>query len=479
MKLSMMTVLSADEIKSIHEATLDILENCGVKIGSPKMFDFLKERGLPVDSERQIVRFPRACIEDALAHIPNKFEVFNREGQHVFTLGDGVPRVAAGHNAVFWADANAGKPRPSTITDVELFSRICEQLSAIDMIGIPVMPQDGPNPKASLLYGLKAVVENSRKPVYFSTDKKDINRACIEMLRAAFAGKLESQVYGISQLSPTSPLFWEGDVLEALADTVKTGVPVSILPEPNAGVSAPYTLAGLLTMNNAECISGLAMIQLLKPGHPVLYANSWTTTDMRSGAALVGSIETSICRVAGAQLAHFYHVPAHTTAPNSDNHAHDEQNAWEKTFSLLAALGAGNDLIVNCGMFATGMTCSHEQLVMDAEIASMARRFAQGINARPEAIAADLIKQVGPQGESYLTQEHTLARLRSDEYFIPDLAVRGPFAVWKAAGAKDVVKLAKAQAAVLGLRTTAPLASARQARLQECLARWESAEMPA
>ena len=330
-----------------------------------------------------------------------------------------------------------------------------------------------------MLYGLKAVVENSRKPVYFSSHKKDINRACIEMLRAAFAGKLESQVYGISQLSPTSPLYWEGDVLEALADTVKTGVPVSILPEPNAGVSAPYTLAGLLTMNNAECISGLAMIQLLKPGHPVLYANSWTTTDMRSGAALVGSIETSICRIAGAQLARFYHVPSHTTAPNSDNHAHDEQNAWEKTFSLMAAVGAGNDLIVNCGMFATGMTCSDEQLMMDAEIAGMCRRLAAGIEVTAETIAADLIKQVGPQGESYLTQEHTLARLRSDEYFIPDLAVRGPFAVWKAAGAKDVVKLAKAQAAVLGLRTTAPLASARQARLQECLARWESAEMPA
>lgn len=96
MKLSVMQVLAADEIEALHEATLAILGNCGVKIGSPRMFAFLKERGLTVDSERQTVRFTRACIEDALAHIPNKFEVFNREGQHVFTLGDGIPRVAAG-----------------------------------------------------------------------------------------------------------------------------------------------------------------------------------------------------------------------------------------------------------------------------------------------------------------------------------------------------------------------------------------------
>lgn len=81
------------------------------------------------------------------------------------------------------------------------------------------MPQDGPHPAASLLYGVKAVIANSRKPVYFSTDQCNVNHACIAMLRAAFAGKLESQVYGISQLSPTSPLFWEGNVLEALTDT--------------------------------------------------------------------------------------------------------------------------------------------------------------------------------------------------------------------------------------------------------------------
>ncbi len=200
-------------------------------------------------------------------------------------------------------------------------------------------------------------------------------------------------------------------------DTVETGVPLAILPEPNAGVSAPYTLAGLLTVNNAECLSGLVMIQLLRPGARVLYANSWTTTDMRTGAALVGSTETSICRIAGAQLARFYNVPSHTTAPNSDNHAHDEQNAWEKTFSTFCSAAAGNDLIVNCGMFATGMTCSHEQLIMDEEIAAMSKRIVAGIRVTDETIAGDLIKEIGPRWQfphrhSRLTAHLTLAALR-------------------------------------------------------------------
>ncbi|MBI2439859.1 MAG: trimethylamine methyltransferase family protein [Lentisphaerae bacterium] len=476
MKLAKFKVLSEADIRRIHEASLDILESCGVQLGSARMLAFLESQGLPVERDRRIVRFPRACVEDALVRIPQRFEVFGREGQLAFVLGEGRSKIAAGHNAVFWLDSQTGRTRPATIADVELFARICEELQAIDMIGIPVMPQDVPQPAHTLLYGVDAVIRNSSKPIFFSTDNPAINRAVIAMARAVFAGDLGSQVYAISQLSPTSPLFWEPGVLEAIMETVETGVPLAILPEPNAGVSAPFTLAGLLTVNNVECLSGLVMIQLLKPGAKVIYANSWTTTDMRNGAALVGSTETTICRIAGAQLARFYHVPSHTTAPNSDNHAHDEQNAWEKTFSLFAAVGAGNDLIVNCGMFATGLTCSHEQLVMDEEMAAMSQRIAAGIKVNAETIAGALIKATGPRG-GYLDSEHTLKWLRSGEYIEPRVSVRGPAAVWQAAGAKDTPALARETVEKYAAHPGAPLDPQRSAKLSEILR--DFAETPA
>lgn len=442
MKLGRLKVLSESEVKNIHDATIDILDSCGVKISSSTMLDMLREKGLPVDHDSQVVRFPKSCIEESLAAIPRKFEVFDRRGNSAFVLGDRQPKIAAGHNAVFWVDSESGQTRASTVADVENFARICDQCNVIDMIGIPVMPQDVPDPKMSLLYGVRACVENSTKPIYFSTDNARVNRACIDILQAVFEGDLRAQAYGISQLSPTSPLFWEGGVLDAIIDMVNTGVPIAVLPEPNAGVSAPYTLAGLLTVNNAECLSGLALIQLLDPGHKVIYASSWTTTNMHTAAALVGSAETTVCRIAAAQLAQFYNVPSHTTAPNSDNHAHDEQNAWEKTFSQFCAVAAGHDLIVNCGMFATGMTFSNEQLLMDAEITALAKRIAAGISVTKDTIAADLIRQIGPRGETYLTTEHTLKWLRTDEYVKTILSVSGPRAVWEAQGSKDTYRIA-------------------------------------
>ena len=470
MRLATLSVLSDEDIRGIHEAALEILEETGVELGSRRMLDFLEGRGLCVDRQRGIVRFPPERVMEALSTVPEQFEVFDREGRFAFVLGDGVSKIAAGHNAVFWVDSETGETRPSRVADVELFARICEELADIDMIGIPVMPQDVPDPKSTLLYAVRACIANSRKPIFFSTDQAAINRRVMEMLRAAFKGDMGSQAYGISQLSPTSPLSWEGSVLEAIADTVVWNVPLAILPEPNAGVSAPYTLAGLLTVNNAECISGLVMVQLLKPGAKAMYANSWTATDMRNGYALVGSTETTICRIAGAQLARFYKVPSHTTAPNSDNHAHDEQNAWEKALSQFCSVAAGNDLIVNCGMFATGMTCSHEQLLMDEEMSAISRRIARGIRVDEATIAKDLIMELGPHNPAYLTALHTLERLRSDEYIDSRVSVRQPRAVWEASGAKDSYQVARDQVLAHAERAAAaPLDRERLARVDGIL----------
>jgi trimethylamine--corrinoid protein Co-methyltransferase len=96
-------------------------------------------------------------------------------------------------------------------------------------------------------------------------------------------------------------------------------------------------------------------------------------------------------------------------------------------------------------MFATGMTCSHEQLIMDEEISAMSKRIVRGIQVDDETIAVSLVKKVGPgsAGDSYLAADHTLKWLRSEEYILPRVSVRGSFQVWENAGKKDTYQLAK------------------------------------
>ena len=91
MRLEPMRVLSDDEVQSIHETSLNILSGCGVKVYNNNMLDFLKDRGLDVDRDKQIVRFTPSVIEDALSSIPKTFEVFGREGDFLYVLGEGRP----------------------------------------------------------------------------------------------------------------------------------------------------------------------------------------------------------------------------------------------------------------------------------------------------------------------------------------------------------------------------------------------------
>ncbi len=119
---------------------------------------------------------------------------------------------------------------------------------------------------------------------------------------------------------------------------------------------------------------------------------------MKYGTVLISTPEATLCRIAGVQLARFYNVPSHTIGPDSDAHLHDEQNGWEKITSTLNGLGAGVDLLVNAGMFDTGLTVSLEQLVIDNEIVGWVRRYLEGIEVTEETIAVDTIDKVGPKG---------------------------------------------------------------------------------
>lgn len=432
-------VLSDHEILQIHEASVWILENTGISIYSKKALDFLNSKGARVDYDKKLVKIGRKIVESCLKSLVKTIDLYDRNGEKYLTLGDGIPKCASGHNAIFIIDAETNIRRNSTLRDVEKFAIISDKLEDIDVVGVPVMPQDV-TPQTTLLYAVKALYENTTKPLFFSTESSAINASVIEMMKIIAGKKNISECpTAISQLSTTSPLLWEPGAVDSLIDVAKEGIPLNLLPEPMTGVSAPYTVAGLLTMHNSEILSGIVLSQLMRPGTPVIYGSSWTTFDMKYTNAIIGSPETSALRVAGCQMARYYNMPSHTTAPNSDSNAHDEQNSWEKTLSNICAICAGNDLVVNSGMFATGLTISLEQLVLDDEINGIIRRLYRGIDVSEDTIATQVINNVGPKG-SFLTEDHTLKYLFSREFREVKVSNTNNYDNWINSGAPLVEK---------------------------------------
>ena len=436
MKLSDLEVLSKTDIDLINESSLETLEKIGIVVESKKVLDLLKAKGCLVDYASQNVKMPRSVVKRCLASVPSKVNLYDRDGNPAVCLGDGGRYCCSGHNAVFAVINEKGERRDSTLNDVVEFSIISDRLSEVDVIGIPYSPHDV-NQHTSLLYSIKAILENSRKPIFFSCESAVINEAAIEMAKVIlkkddFSGGCNL----ISQLSTTSPLYWERGAVEALYQVALSGMPVDFLPQPITGVTAPYTLAGILSIHNTEVLSGVVIAQLVNPGTPVVYGAAWTTYEMKKISVLIGRPESSLLRIAGAQMAHFYNMPSHTTAPDNDSNVHDEQGAWEKMLSTIAGLAGANDMIVNLGMFGTGMNISLEQLVMDNEMCKVVRRFMRGIEVTKETIAYDTTADVGPRG-NYLMEEHTIEHLRSGEHVELSVSNGANYEMWKTAGMKS------------------------------------------
>ena len=433
MILSKLQVLSDSEMGEIHEASLDVLEETGLMVESEELAAYLGNNGCLADSNTGIVRFPREIVEQAIKTSPSSFPLLNRRGDvHCVVGGDGC-LCGSGHNAIFTPEDDSGARREACLKDVYEFAILSDRLSEVDIIGVPFSPQDV-NRKTSLLYAIKQILEVSDKPVFFSCESEEINEGAIKMSKTVLGvDDLAFRCNMICQLSTTSPLYWERGAAKALHLVAREGMPIAFLPQPITGMTAPYTLAGILTLQNVEVLSGLTIAQLVRPGIPVIYACAWTTYDMKRLNVLLGRPEASLLRIAGAQMAHYYKIPSHTTAPDNDSNIYDEQAAWEKMLSCVSAISGGNDMLMNLGMFGTGMSISNEQLVMDNEMCRIARRFARGIEVTPETIAKDVIKSVGPRN-TFLGEDHTLDYLRSDEHVMLDLSFSGNFGNWERDG---------------------------------------------
>ena len=106
----------------------------------------------------------------------------------------------------------------------------------------------------------------------------------------------------------------------------------------------------------------------------------------------------------------------------------------------------------------------------------MAKRIAAGINVGKDTIAADLIKEIGPQGATYLDTDHTMSWLRRGEYVAAPLSVRGPKASWDAQGGKDAFQIANDKVKEYDRLQGRTLPAEAVARLDEIIASFTSVQ---
>jgi trimethylamine--corrinoid protein Co-methyltransferase len=322
--------------------------------------------------------------------------------------------------------------------DYAKLARLGHMLPNQDLSGhMMAQPGDVPAGKA-YLHMLQATMLHSDKAFIGSTEGTAGARHTMEMASILFDRDVVDHAVTIGLINSLSPLGYGTEMLEALMEYARWRQPVVIAALAMAGLTAPVTLAGLLAMQNAELLAGIALTQLISPGTPVVYGSTSTNVDMRNVALTIGSPELSLLIAAHAQMARYYGLPSRSGGALTDASSADAQAGFESMFSLLTTINSGIDLVIHAaGILSSYLAFSYEKLVLDDEMCGMARRFLRGIEVTPQTLAYDLVARVAPGGD-FLTEPHTLKGHRK-EFWRPAVSDRSGLKAWMAEGRHDAV----------------------------------------
>ncbi len=461
-------VLSDSDIRTIHAASLEILRRTGTAVQDEGGRSLLHRAGCTVDGQR--VRIPGHLVEEALKTAPRRVTLFRRTGEEAMVLEGTRTFYGTGSDCPFTLDLESGQRRETVRRDVVDLARLVDGLPNLDFVMCMAIAKDVPRPD-SFVHQFHAMMEGTTKPIVFTAAHID-DMADIHEMASASAGSPEAlaqRPFLLLYSEPIPPLTHTNMGIEKLIYCARHGVPVTYPTGAMAGATAPITLAGAIALGNAECLAGLVIHQLARPGAPFVYGGNTTAMDMASCTFPYAAPEFHLCFSAYADLAHHYNLPVWALAGASDAKTPDAQAGAEAAMQILMAELSGAQLIHDMGYLDSGLTSSAEMIVLCDELAGMARRISRGIEVNDETLALDVIDEVGPGGH-YLMHRHTVDHFRGELWF-PRVIFRGHFAAWQAEGCKEMRgRLNERARSVLTEHQVPPLPPAVQARIHEILA---------
>lgn len=303
-------VLSEEDLGAIHAATLSLMSSYGVRVFGKEAAEIYREAGCKIDEATDLIRFPEALVNDAIAKTPDRYTMCGRNPKDDFVLGSEQVFYTNFGTGIEIVDLETGERKTSDSTDLGNVARFVDAIPEINAFTTAVASQEAPA-RVKDLYEARAVFCNTTKHAILDAENGKNANLVIE-LAAAIAGgrdKLRERPFLTLCICPNSPLEIHEGASEVVIETAKAGLPISILSMGLVGGTTPSTLAGTMVVTNAEILAGVVLAQLVNPGNPVMYGSSTTIMDMQFTSSPVGAPEHAMFGAAVAQLGKYYKIP--------------------------------------------------------------------------------------------------------------------------------------------------------------------------
>jgi trimethylamine--corrinoid protein Co-methyltransferase len=439
--------LSEREVRAIHNAALTILEEVGIEVMPSTCREVWREAGARVEDDENRVYISRDLVRETLKSAASEVTLYGQIPEYDVVLGGRRVFLGTGGAAVKVLHLD-GVVRESKLRDLYDIGRMVDKLHNIHFYQRSVVARDMPDD----------VLDVNTFYACFSATQKHIMGSClspehvreVKALAALIAGgedKLrERQLFSCSSSWVVSPLRYAPETVETLNEQVKQGIPVALSSAPQAGATAPVTLAGTLAQLMAEQVSGMVYVNLLRPGHPALLGCVPSVSDMRTGAFSGGGAEFALMNAAAAQLAQHLNLPVYISSAVTDSKLPDAQAGYEKGVSTATgALAGANYIHHSAGMLESLLTVGYEQYVVDDDINGTVMRLVRGIEVNDETLSIDVIKDVCEGAGHFLGHPQTLRKMKS-EYYYPHTADRNNRDGWIESGSMDMRERARLKA---------------------------------
>ena len=427
-------IVSADELESIHQTSLRVLEEIGMDFIHEGAKDILREKGAEVAKDSDRVRFPRELIEGSIKTIPEQFELTSRTPERSRLIGKDcfvMAPVASAPNS----HSRAGGRRDGNTQDYQDFLRLAQVTNVADLTqGYPVEPVDI-HASVRHLHCINDFIRLTDKPWQAYSLGQQRNLDALEMCRISHGvseADFDKKVRMTSVINTSSPLKLDTVMLEGIIQMSARNQLIVLTPFTLSGAMAPVTLAGAAVQQNAEALAGLAFTQMVRPGSPVAYGAFTSNVDMKSGAPAFGTPEYMKTVMLGGQLCRRYKVPYRSSNVVAANTI-DSQAAYEAVFSIWALMHSGVNLVKHTfGWMEGGLQASFEKFILDVDLIQMALKFLEPLGFTEEDLAFDAIKEVDSSGH-FLGTAHTQARYTS-AFYSPILSDWRNYETWAEVG---------------------------------------------
>ena len=474
-KLPWVDLLTPEQVQTIHDASMDIIEEVGVEFRCDQASTSWRSAGASVDGHR--VRIDREHLMELVGLAPSSYTMTARNPERSVTVGDGKQIFTPSYGAPYVLGLD-GVRRAASLEDFQNFTKLNHLSPALHMSGgVVCEPMDVPVPKRHLAM-TESLLRYSDKPFMGAVTSKERAEDSLHMAGIVFGQEEVRNTTVMTCLANgNTPLVWDQTMLDSVRVFAGANQATLFSPFVLGGASTPASTVGAVIQVNIEALTGVAFSQLVRAGAPALYGQWVSTVSMKTGAPQAGTPEVCHMNLLTAQMARHYRLPSRCSAGCTSSKLVDAQAGAEAARNLYGAVMAGtNFLLSTTGYLESAMCQSYAKWVLDSEQLELMYRLGSGVSFDDLDEVLATMREVPPGGH-FLGTAHTLANFQS-AFSMPEMMNSDNYEQWLADGALSAEDRATARCRQLLDEYEEPtLPDDVRAELDDFIARRE-AELP-